>query len=59
MEAGDALGLAPGWCGFRRAVPYLSTMPDPFVHPEDPTAAAAIAGIGEELEVFDDWLDRY
>ena len=40
-------------------MPYLSTMPDPFVHPEDPTAAAAIAAIGEELEVFDDWMDRY
>ncbi len=34
-------------------------MPDPFVHPEDPSAAAAVAAIGEELEVFDDWMDRY
>ncbi len=34
-------------------------MSDPFVHPEEPTAAAAIAAIGEELEVFDDWMDRY
>jgi cysteine desulfuration protein SufE len=32
---------------------------DPFVRPEEPTAAAAIAAIGEELEVFDDWMDRY
>jgi len=32
---------------------------DPFVQPEEPTAAAAIAAIGEELEVFDDWMDRY
>jgi cysteine desulfuration protein SufE len=34
-------------------------MPDPFVHPEEPSAANAIAAIGEELEVFDDWMDRY
>ncbi len=34
-------------------------MPAPFVEPEDPTAADAIAAIGEELGVFDDWMDRY
>jgi len=34
-------------------------MPDPFVRPEEPTAAAAVAAIAEELEVFDDWMDRY
>lgn len=34
-------------------------MPDPFVAPEDPTAADAIAAIRDELEVFDDWMDRY
>ena len=34
-------------------------MPDPFVTPDDPTAADAIAAIGEELGVFDDWMDRY
>lgn len=34
-------------------------MPDPFLVPEDPTAADAIAAIGEELEVFDDWMERY
>ena len=32
---------------------------DPFLRPEEPTAAAAIAAIGEELEVFDDWMERY
>jgi cysteine desulfuration protein SufE len=32
---------------------------DPFVQPEDASAADAIAAIGEELEVFDDWMDRY
>jgi cysteine desulfuration protein SufE len=31
----------------------------PFVAPEDESAQAAIAGIGEELEFFDDWMDRY
>ena len=32
---------------------------DPFVRPEEPTAADAIAAIGDELDVFDDWMDRY
>ncbi len=34
-------------------------MPDPFLPPDEPTAASAIAAIAEELEVFDDWMDRY
>ena len=34
-------------------------MPDPFLAPEDPTAKAAIAAIAEELDVFDDWMERY
>ena len=34
-------------------------MLDPFVAPQEPTAADAIAAIGEELDVFDDWMDRY
>jgi cysteine desulfuration protein SufE len=34
-------------------------MTDPFVRPEEPTAADAIAAIGDELDVFDDWMDRY
>ena len=34
-------------------------MTDPFVKPEDPTAADAIAAIADELAVFDDWMDRY
>ncbi len=37
----------------------MQRMTDPFVVPEEPTAAAAIAAIGEELGVFDDWMDRY
>jgi cysteine desulfuration protein SufE len=34
-------------------------MSDPFLVPEEPTAADAIAAIGDELAVFDDWMDRY
>ncbi len=30
-----------------------------FYQPEDESAAAAIAAIGEELALFDDWMDRY
>ncbi len=30
-----------------------------FVAPTTPTAAGAIAEIREELDVFDDWMDRY
>jgi cysteine desulfuration protein SufE len=37
----------------------MPPMPDPFVTPEEATAADAIAAIGEELDVFDDWMDRY
>jgi len=33
--------------------------PDPFVLPEDSSAAAAIAAIADEFSVFDDWMDRY
>ncbi|GBQ90142.1 iron-sulfur metabolism associated SufE [Gluconacetobacter johannae DSM 13595] len=34
-------------------------MTDPFVRPEDDTASGAVAAIGEELELFDDWMQRY
>nr|WP_294525878.1 SufE family protein [uncultured Rhodopila sp.] len=34
-------------------------MTDPFVKPEELTAAEAIAAIGEELDMFDDWMERY
>ena len=33
--------------------------PDPFVAPEDATAADAIAAIGDDLSMLDDWEDRY
>src|SRR5512140_1149142 len=39
--------------------PHIGRMPAPFVLPEEPTAAAAIAAIGEELDFFDDWMERY
>jgi len=32
---------------------------DPFLLPEEPTAKAAIAAIADDLELFDDWMDRY
>jgi cysteine desulfuration protein SufE len=34
-------------------------MTDPFLIPEDATAAAAIETIRDELDLFDDWMDRY
>ena len=34
-------------------------MTEPFVQPEDPTAAAAIEAISDDLSVFDDWMERY
>jgi cysteine desulfuration protein SufE len=34
-------------------------MTDPFVRPEELTAAAAIQAIGEDLDLFDDWMERY
>ena len=37
----------------------MPRMPEPYVTPPEPTAAAAIAAIGEELALFDDWMDRY
>lgn len=34
-------------------------MTDPFVKPEESTAIEAIAAIGQELDIFDDWMERY
>jgi cysteine desulfuration protein SufE len=34
-------------------------LPDPFVTPPETSAAEAIAAIGEDLALFDDWMDRY
>ena len=40
-------------------MPDAATTADPFVVPEEATAAEAIAAIAEELDVFDDWMQRY
>src|ERR1700684_1195640 len=32
---------------------------DPFLLPEEPSANAAITAIAEDLDMFDDWMDRY
>jgi cysteine desulfuration protein SufE len=32
---------------------------DPFLLPEEPSATDAIAAIAEDLDLFDDWMDRY
>ncbi|NLI27525.1 MAG: SufE family protein [Acetobacter sp.] len=34
-------------------------MMDPFVRPQDETAREAIAAIGDEFAMFDDWMERY
>jgi cysteine desulfuration protein SufE len=34
-------------------------MTDPFVRPEELTAAAAIEAIADDLSLFDDWMERY
>jgi cysteine desulfuration protein SufE len=34
-------------------------MSDPFVQPQEPTAAEAIEAISDALSLFDDWMDRY
>lgn len=41
------------------AATHIGLMPEPFVPPEEPTAAAAIAAIRDELDTFDDWMERY
>ena len=35
------------------------TAPDPFVLPEDPSAAAAIAAIADDFSVLEDWEERF
>jgi len=32
---------------------------DPFLSPEEPSAKAAIAAVAEDLDLFDDWMERY
>ena len=33
--------------------------PAPFVLPEEPTPAEAVSAIEADLDLFDDWMDRY
>jgi cysteine desulfuration protein SufE len=37
----------------------MTAATDPFLVPDEATAAEAVAAIGDELSVFDDWMDRY
>jgi cysteine desulfuration protein SufE len=37
----------------------MHAMTDPFLIPPEPTAAEAVAAIADDLDVFDDWMDRY
>ena len=55
-----------GFFIFRRALDllrvgqHMRTMEiDPFVIPEESTAADAVAAIESDLDLFDDWMDRY
>lgn len=41
------------------ACQHIPIMTDPFVQPEEPTAAAAIEAISDDLSLFDDWMERY
>jgi cysteine desulfuration protein SufE len=53
---------ATGWESILDARPpaqHIPTMTDPFVRPEEPTAAAAIEAIADDLGLFDDWMERY
>lgn len=34
-------------------------MQDPFVQPEEPSPIEAIEAIAADLDIFDDWMDRY
>jgi len=43
----------------QRKQPHMPPMTDPFLTPPEPTAAQAIAAIAEDLDIFDDWMDRY
>jgi cysteine desulfuration protein SufE len=43
-----------------RATKHMPGMTaSPFIQPEDPSAAAAIEALHDNLFLFDDWMDRY
>ncbi len=37
----------------------MTAVDEPYLQPEEPSAAEAVAAIGDDLALFDDWLDRY
>ena len=37
----------------------MSIMTNPYVKPQEASAADAVEAIRDELDVFDDWMDRY
>ena len=41
------------WCQ------HIPRMTDPFLQPEESSAAEAIQAISEDLALFDDWMERY
>jgi cysteine desulfuration protein SufE len=47
------------WLDAQAGGSHMRCMSAPFVSPEEPTAAEAVRAIGDELEVFDDWMERY
>jgi cysteine desulfuration protein SufE len=54
-----ATAATPRQLDARGHPPHIPSMSDPFVQPQEATAAEAIAAISEELDVFDDWMERY
>jgi cysteine desulfuration protein SufE len=58
-RAGQIRGLGDGGLDACLSRQHIPVMNDPFVKPEEPTAVAAIEAIGEELALFDDWMERY
>jgi cysteine desulfuration protein SufE len=47
------------WLDAGRSGQHIPCMTDPFVRPEEATAAAAIEAINDDLSLFDDWMERY
>jgi cysteine desulfuration protein SufE len=54
--AGEVSGISLDVPGARQHIPRMT---DPFVQPEEPTAAAAVEAISDDLSLFDDWMERY
>lgn len=52
-------GVFRSWVDLWGGASHIGAMQDPFVRPEEASAAKAIAAIEADLELFDDWMDRY